>query len=54
MVRTKASAIPVLCGLSIGVVLGSGCQLALRYQTTPREQLVRSDPMPAAGHQADS
>jgi hypothetical protein len=31
--------------------LPGSCQPALRYQTTPREQLVRSDPVPL-GHQA--
>src|SRR5262249_48992051 len=44
MVRTKASAIPLLCGLSIGVVLGSRPMSRAKLRVSPaREQLPLSD-----------
>src|SRR5262249_21391943 len=44
MVRTKASPIPLLCGLSIGVVLGSRPMSRAKLRVSPaREQLPLSD-----------
>src|SRR5262249_23575351 len=44
MVRTKAPAIPLLCGLSIGVVLGSRPMSRAKLRVSPaRSQLPLSD-----------